>query len=42
LSGEVVADGTGKFVLVAFGKITMKIGAWLLGTDEVQTSELAA
>lgn len=42
LSGEVVADGTGKFVLVAFGTITLKIGAWLLRTDEVQPSELAA
>ncbi|WP_271300653.1 transcription termination/antitermination protein NusG [Sphingomonas sp. CV7422] len=42
LSGEVIANGDGKFVLVAFGTINMKIGAWLLGTDEVQTTELAA
>jgi hypothetical protein len=31
LSGQVVGDGNGKFVLVAFGTLTMKIGAWLLG-----------
>lgn len=42
LSGEVVANGDGKFVLVAFGAVRLKIGAWLLGTDEVQTTELAA
>lgn len=42
LSGEVIANGDGKFVLVAFGAVRLKIGAWLLGTDEVQTTELAA
>lgn len=42
LSGEVVANGDGKFVLVAFGSVRLKIGAWLLGTDEVQTSDIAA
>ena len=42
LSGEVVKDGDGKFVLVAFAGINMKIGSWLLGTDEVQTSPIAA
>ncbi|MEG3162282.1 hypothetical protein U1763_17405 [Sphingomonas sp. LB2R24] len=42
LSGEVVKDGDGKFVLVAFAGINMKIGAWLLGTDEVHSSPIAA
>jgi len=42
LSGEVVKDGDGKFVLVAFAGINMKIGSWLLGTDEVQEAPIAA
>lgn len=42
LSGEVVKGGDGKFVLVAFAGINMKIGAWLLGTDEVQSPLIAA
>jgi hypothetical protein len=42
LSGEVVKGGDGKFALVAFAGINMKIGAWLLGTDEVQGSPIAA
>lgn len=42
LSGKVVKDGDGKFVLVAFAGINMKIGAWLLGTDEVHSSPIAA
>lgn len=42
LSGEVVKDGDGKFVLVAFAGINMKIGSWLLGTDEVQDAPIAA
>lgn len=42
LSGQVVRDGDGKFVLVAFGNITMKIGSWLLGTDAVQGTPIAA
>ena len=42
LSGEVVKGGDGKFVLVAFAGINMKIGAWLLGTDEVQSPPIAA
>lgn len=42
LSGEVVRDGDGKFVLVAFAGINLKIGAWLLGTDEVQDAPIAA
>ena len=42
LSGEVVKDGDGKFVLVAFAGINMKIGSWLLGTDEVQDAHIAA
>lgn len=42
LSGEVVKDGDGKFVLVAFAGINMKIGAWLLGTDEVHNAPIAA
>ncbi len=42
LSGHVVANGDGKFVLVAFGNVALKIGAWLLGTDEVQTLQIAA
>lgn len=42
LSGEVVKDGDGKFVLVAFAGINMKIGSWLLGTDTVQDTPIAA
>lgn len=42
LTGEVVRDGDGKFVLVAFAGISMKIGSWLLGTDEVHDSPIAA
>ncbi|RYF07026.1 MAG: hypothetical protein EOO77_26220 [Oxalobacteraceae bacterium] len=42
LSGEVVRGGDGKFVLVAFAGINIKIGAWLLGTDEVQDAPIAA
>jgi len=42
LSGKVVKDGGGKFVLVAFAGINMKIGAWLLGTDEVHSAPIAA
>ena len=42
LSGQVVRDGDGKYVLVAFGDISLKIGSWLLGTDEVQTGSIAA
>lgn len=42
LSGEVVEDCNGKFVLVAFGAVQLKIGTWLLGTDEVQTRHIAA
>lgn len=42
LSGEVVKGGDGKFVLVAFAGINMKIGAWLLGTDEVHDTPIAA
>ena len=42
LSGKVVKDGDGKFVLVAFAGINMKIGAWLLGTDEVHSAPIAA
>lgn len=42
LFGEVVQDGDGKFVLVAFAGINLKIGAWLLGTDAVQERADAA
>ncbi len=42
LSGEVAKDGDGKFVLVAFAGINMKIGSWLLGTDEVHDAPIAA
>lgn len=42
LSGEVVRDGDGKFVLVAFAGINLKIGSWLLGTDEVHDAPIAA
>jgi len=42
LSGEVVRDGDGKFVLVAFAGINLKIGAWLLGSDEVDNASIAA
>jgi len=42
LSGKVVRDGNGKFVLVAFAGINLKIGSWLLGTDEVHDAPIAA
>jgi len=42
LSGEVVANGDGKFVLVAFGTVRRRIGAWLLGTDEGPSFDIAA
>ena len=42
LSGEVVKDGDGKFLLVAFAGMNMKIGSWLLGTDEVHDAPIAA
>ena len=42
LSGEVVRDGNGKFVLVAFAGINMKIESWLLGTDGVHDTPIAA
>ncbi len=42
LCGSVVKDGDGKFVMVAFGGAMLKIGAWLLGADEVQPEAIAA
>ena len=42
LFGEVVQGGDGKFVLVSFAGINLKIGAWLLGTDAVQPRADAA
>ncbi|WP_156340214.1 transcription termination/antitermination protein NusG [Sphingomonas sp. Leaf17] len=42
LIGEVVADGDGKYILVAFDRVTLKIGAWLLGTEAVQETPIAA
>ncbi|TXC71246.1 hypothetical protein FSB78_10020 [Sphingomonas ginsenosidivorax] len=42
LFGEVVQGGDGKFVLVAFAGINLKIEAWLLGTNAVQDTPIAA
>ena len=42
LCGNVVQDADGKFIMVAFGDATFKIGSWLLGTDEVQETLIAA
>ena len=42
LCGNVVQDADGKFIMVAFGDATFKIGSWLLGPVEVQETLIAA